>query len=101
MKIIWLGHAGFRIEIEDAVLLVDPWLEGNPMFPETPGRGDRRRDPCLVTHGHGDHATDAPAICEGTRHPVRATMICQRCGRTRRRDHRLQQGRHGWTNGAG
>ena len=33
MKITWLGHACFRIEIEDAVLLVDPWLEGNPSFP--------------------------------------------------------------------
>ena len=34
MKIIWLGHAGFRIEIEDQVLLVDPWFSGNPVFPE-------------------------------------------------------------------
>ena len=33
MQIIWLGHSGFRIEIEEAVLLVDPWLTGNPMFP--------------------------------------------------------------------
>ena len=33
MKIIWLGHSGFRIEIEAAVLLIDPWLTGNPMFP--------------------------------------------------------------------
>ncbi|MBT8412120.1 MAG: MBL fold metallo-hydrolase, partial [Octadecabacter sp.] len=30
MKITWLGHASFRIEIEDAVLLIDPWLAGNP-----------------------------------------------------------------------
>ena len=35
MKIIWLGHSGFRIEIEQAVLLVDPWLTGNPMFPDS------------------------------------------------------------------
>ena len=33
MHITWLGHAGFRIEIETAVLLLDPWLTGNPMFP--------------------------------------------------------------------
>jgi L-ascorbate metabolism protein UlaG (beta-lactamase superfamily) len=65
MKITWLGHASFRIEIENAVLLVDPWLEGNPMFPET-----RRAEAIagathvLITHGHGDHATDAPGICE-------------------------------------
>ena len=32
MKIIWLGHGSFRIEIEDQVLLIDPWLNGNPMM---------------------------------------------------------------------
>lgn len=37
MKIIWLGHSGFRIEIEQAVLLIDPWLTGNPMFPRIAG----------------------------------------------------------------
>ena len=56
MKIIWLGHSGFRIEIEDAVLLIDPWLTGNPMFPED------RRDEALAgaTHillSHGGMAT--------------------------------------------
>ncbi|MEZ5769668.1 MAG: metal-dependent hydrolase [Paracoccaceae bacterium] len=65
MKITWLGHAGFRIEIEEAVLLVDPWFTGNPMFP-----GARRAEAIagathvLVTHGHADHATDAPEICK-------------------------------------
>ena len=34
MKITWLGHSGFRIEIERAVLLIDPWLHGNPVFPK-------------------------------------------------------------------
>ena len=64
MNITWLGHSGFRIEIADAVLLVDPWFEGNPMFP-----GERRAEAVagathvLVSHGHGDHATGAPAIC--------------------------------------
>ncbi|MCB1349879.1 MAG: MBL fold metallo-hydrolase, partial [Maritimibacter sp.] len=64
MNITWLGHSGFRIEIEGAVLLVDPWFEGNPMFP-----GERRAEAVagathvLVSHGHGDHATGAPAIC--------------------------------------
>lgn len=63
MKIIWLGHSGFRIEIEQAVLLVDPWLVGNPMFPE-----DRRDEALagathiLLSHGHGDHAGNALAL---------------------------------------
>ena len=63
MKIIWLGHSGLRIEIEQAVLLIDPWLDGNPMFPE-----DRRAEALqgathvLLTHGHGDHSGSAASI---------------------------------------
>ncbi|MCF8511513.1 MAG: metal-dependent hydrolase [Rhodobacteraceae bacterium] len=64
MRIIWLGHSGFRIELADAVLLIDPWLTGNPMFP-----ADRRAEALagathvVITHGHGDHSADAVAIC--------------------------------------
>lgn len=71
MKLTWLGHSGFRIEIADQVLLVDPWLSGNPMFPE-----DRRADAIagataiLVSHGHGDHASDAPGIARELGVPV-------------------------------
>ncbi len=65
MQIIWLGHSGFRVEIEGAVLLVDPWLTGNPMFP-----ADRRAEAIrsathiLLTHGHGDHIGDSVAIAK-------------------------------------
>lgn len=67
MKITWLGHASFRIEIGGQVLLLDPWLTGNPMFP-----ADRRAEAIagtthiLITHGHGDHAGDAVAIAAET-----------------------------------
>ena len=63
MKLTWLGHSGFRLEIETAVILIDPWVTGNPVFPE-----DRRADAIagathiLLTHGHGDHARDAVTI---------------------------------------
>ena len=48
MKIIWLGHSGFRIEIEEAVLLIDPWLTATPCFPPTAGprRWTARRISC-------------------------------------------------------
>lgn len=67
MKIIWLGHSGFRIEIEQAVLLIDPWLDGNPMFP--PARRAEAIEGAthvLLTHAHGDHASSAAAICRET-----------------------------------
>ena len=71
MRITWLGHSGFRIQIEDAVLLVDPWLSGNPAFPE-----DRRAEATegathiLLTHGHGDHASNALAIAKENDIPI-------------------------------
>ena len=67
MKITWLGHAGFRVEIADQVLLIDPWMTGNPVFPE----GAREAaiagaTQILLTHGHGDHATDVVEISSET-----------------------------------
>lgn len=71
MQITWLGHSGFRIQIEQAVLLIDPWLTGNPMFPS-----DRRAEAVegvthiLLTHAHGDHVGDAAAISREHSVPV-------------------------------
>ena len=63
MQITWLGHSGFRIEIEQAVLLIDPWLTGNPMFPAARrAEAIRGATHILVTHGHGDHTGDAGPI---------------------------------------
>lgn len=63
MKITWLGHAAFRIELADQVLLIDPWLSGNPSFPQ-----DREADAIsgctaiLLTHAHNDHAADVGRV---------------------------------------
>ena len=71
MKITWLGHSGFRIEIGDQVLLVDPWMTGNPVFPE--GARDAAISGAthiLVSHGHGDHSADALTISRETGAPI-------------------------------
>jgi L-ascorbate metabolism protein UlaG (beta-lactamase superfamily) len=71
MKIIWLGHASFRIEIEDQVLLIDPWLVGNPLF-----KGHDRAaaingaTAVLITHAHGDHASEAEEIARELSVPI-------------------------------
>lgn len=71
MQITWLGHSGFRIEIGDQVLLVDPWLTGNPMFPE-----DRHAEAVegathiLVSHGHGDHSGSALELAQALTIPA-------------------------------
>ncbi len=71
MNIIWLGHSSFRIEIEQAILLIDPWINGNPMFPS-----DQRAAAItgathiVLTHAHGDHAADAGALAGELKVPV-------------------------------
>ena len=71
MKLTWLGHGSWRIEIEKAVILVDPALDANPSFPE-----DRRDEAVagtthiLITHGHGDHTSGVPALAKRLGVPV-------------------------------
>ncbi len=71
MNIIWLGHGSFRIEIGDQVLLVDPWLNGNPMMEtEDHAAAIEGATHILVTHGHGDHTADIVEISGKTGAPV-------------------------------
>ena len=59
MQIIWLGHGSFRIEIADQVLLIDPWLTGNPMLPEESHEAAVQGATYLVlAHVHFDHVAD-------------------------------------------
>lgn len=71
MKITWLGHSGFRIQTEGQVLLIDPWLSGNPMFPEaeyeTAIEGVTH---ILLTHAHFDHVADVLPLAKRLGIPV-------------------------------
>lgn len=64
-KIRWLGHAGFEIELDGKVILVDPWLDGNPKAACKPSE-ITRTDIVCVTHDHGDHLGDSIEICKRT-----------------------------------
>ena len=67
MDIVWLGHSAFRIQGEDFMILVDPFLRGNPSFPEahfdTAIKGTTH---IALTHGHLDHVGDTVEIAEKT-----------------------------------
>ncbi|MGA9251877.1 MAG: metal-dependent hydrolase [Roseobacter sp.] len=71
MKIIWLGHGSFRIEIENQVLLIDPWLSGNPTLPEDQHEAATAgADNILITHGHFDHTADVVALSKALNAPA-------------------------------
>jgi len=41
IKLTWLGHATFRVESpERKIIIIDPWVMGNPMCPERDKRID-------------------------------------------------------------
>lgn len=62
IAITWLGHAAFSITTpEGKVVLIDPFLAGNPACPDELKEPDTV-DVLLVSHGHGDHLGDAVPI---------------------------------------
>ncbi|RYY40387.1 MAG: metal-dependent hydrolase [Chitinophagaceae bacterium] len=65
MRLTYYGHASFAVETGGKVLLFDPFISPNPA-----AKGiDVETLPCdylLLSHGHGDHVADAPAIAQRT-----------------------------------
>src|SRR5260221_5517961 len=60
----WLGHSAFHlVSPRGKHVLVDPWLEGNPMAPvgDTP---ITHVGAVLLTHAHSDHAGDAVRLAK-------------------------------------
>ncbi len=72
MQIQYLGHSAFKVTIDGAVLLFDPYLTRNPKF-----SGDYETviadvTHVLLTHGHNDHFGDTFDILKKTG----ALLIC-------------------------
>jgi L-ascorbate metabolism protein UlaG (beta-lactamase superfamily) len=66
MKIVYLGHSALRIETGPAVILVDPFLTGNPAATMDWRQASAGCTHVLLTHGHDDHVGDALAILKAT-----------------------------------
>ncbi|MGI6784946.1 MAG: metal-dependent hydrolase [Aminivibrio sp.] len=65
VRLRYLGHAAFELRGEGAVILVDPFLKGNPAASAAPEDFDKV-DYIFVTHGHGDHIGDTAEIAART-----------------------------------
>jgi L-ascorbate metabolism protein UlaG (beta-lactamase superfamily) len=65
LKATWLGHAAWQFEGAGKVVIVDPFLDENPVAAKK-AKDITRADVVLVSHDHFDHFADAPAICKQT-----------------------------------
>lgn len=67
MKITWLGHAAFRVETGNSVVLIDPFLKPSPTF-QASGLNfadvTRGVTHVALTHGHDDHIADAAEVAK-------------------------------------
>jgi len=64
-RIRWLGHSAFEIQFMNKIVLIDPWLDGNPKAPVR-ASDIKRADVVCVTHDHSDHFGDTFDICKRT-----------------------------------
>ena len=67
MRLTWFGHSCFRIETGASVVLIDPFLKGNPTFEASGLSWDAATEGVThvaLTHGHDDHIGDAAEICK-------------------------------------
>ena len=54
MKLTWLGHSAFRLDFGASVVLIDPFLTGNPSFTGNRADAIAGATHVLLTHGHSD-----------------------------------------------
>lgn len=66
MKITWFGHSAFRVETGKAVIMIDPFLSGNPSFSGDAKEAAKGATHVVLTHGHDDHIGDTVQICKDT-----------------------------------
>ncbi len=66
MQLTWFGHSAFRLDIDGAHILFDPFLTGNPTFKGDAAEVSKGVTHIVLTHGHSDHVGDTVKIAEAT-----------------------------------
>lgn len=66
MKLTYFGHSAFQLDVNGVVILIDPFISGNPLAEGVVRLEDLKADVILVTHAHGDHFGDTPALAART-----------------------------------
>ncbi len=61
MKITFLGHACLKIRIGEKIIIIDPFISGNPKASHI-NLEDQKADYILLTHAHQDHILDAEKL---------------------------------------
>ncbi|MEX0746349.1 MAG: metal-dependent hydrolase [Rhodothermales bacterium] len=66
MKLTYFGHSAFQIETGRTTILVDPFITGNKHVEGKVTPEELNPDFIFLTHAHGDHWGDTPAIAKRT-----------------------------------
>ena len=66
MKLTWLGHSAFRLELGASVILIDTFLKHNPSFTGDFAAVTAGVTHILLSHGHDDHIGDSVEIAKAT-----------------------------------
>lgn len=72
-QITYAGHSAVFVELSGRIIAIDPWLEGNPSCP-VELKAPAKIDLIVLTHGHGDHASEAAELAIRLKSKLAATF---------------------------
>jgi L-ascorbate metabolism protein UlaG (beta-lactamase superfamily) len=65
IQLTWLGHATFIVVSPGGTrLMIDPFIMGNPKTPKAHKTLELKLDAIVISHAHGDHASDAVELAK-------------------------------------
>ncbi len=62
IKIQWLAHSAFMLDVDGHAVLIDPFVSGNPLA--TVEASSLKPEVILLSHAHGDHLGDTVDIAK-------------------------------------